>query len=58
MLLTFCPWWSMFFSWSSQSEILGLLVIKAILNKTNFCITGQIIYIIYITIKDQWNHLK
>jgi len=48
----------MLFSWSSQSKILGLLVIKAILGKTNFCIIGQIIYITYITTKDQQEQSK
>lgn len=43
MLFTFCPCWFMLFSWSCQSQILDLLVIKATLVKINFCIIGQII---------------
>lgn len=41
-----------------QSEILGLLIIITILDKTHFCIISQIICIIYITIKDQWQPPK
>lgn len=48
----------MLFSWSCQSQILDLLVIKATLDKTNFCIIGQIIYIIYISIKHQQEQSK
>lgn len=58
MLLIFCPCWFMLFSWSCQSQILDLLVIKATLDKTNFCIIGQIIYIIYISIKHQQEQSK
>lgn len=58
MLLTFYPCWTVLLSWSSPSEIRGLPVIKAILGKTNFCTIGQIIHIIYITIKNQWKLSK
>lgn len=40
------------------AEILGLLIIITILDKTHFCIISQIICIIYITIKDQWQPPK
>lgn len=41
-----------------QSEILGLLIIIAILGKIHFCIISQTICIIYVTIKDQWQPPK
>lgn len=41
-----------------QSKILDLLVVKAILGKTIFCIISQIIYIVCITIKHQQEQSK
>lgn len=41
-----------------QSEVLDLLIIIAIWSKIHFCIISQIICIIHITIKDQWQPPK